>query len=103
MAVKKAKEQDEKLKGLTPKEREEFKKFQTRLSGKCFDYHHCYLFIGLSMPGRQLFERNRDWDTSEDSLLEEDSTSVDISQYERTRLEEEDGEDEDHVRFSDSE
>lgn len=83
-ALKKVKEQDEKLKGLTPKDREEFKKLQTRLSG------------------RQLFERNKDWDTSEDSLLEEEGTSVDISQYERARLEEEE-EDNDHVRFSDSE
>ena len=33
MAVKRAKEQEERLKNLTPKEREESKKFQGRLSG----------------------------------------------------------------------
>lgn len=85
IAVKKAKELEDKLKGLTPKEREEFKRLRSRLSG------------------RQLFERNKDWGMeSDDSLLEEEGTSVDISQYERTRIEEEHGEDEDHVQFSDS-
>jgi len=83
MAVKKLKEQEDRLKGLTPKEREESKKLQTR------------------QTGRQLFER-KDWDTSEDSLLEEEGTSVDISQYERTQQDEED-EEQDGVRFSDSE
>jgi len=83
MAVKKLKEQEDRLKGLTPKEREESKKLQTR------------------QTGRQLFER-KDWDTSEDSLLEEEGTSVDISQYERTQQDEED-EEQDDVRFSDSE
>jgi hypothetical protein len=34
LAVKKAKEDEEKMKGLTPKEREEFKKIGIRLSGK---------------------------------------------------------------------
>lgn len=34
LAAKKAKEDDEKLKGLTPKEREEWKRAGTRLSGK---------------------------------------------------------------------
>lgn len=33
MTVKKTKEQEEKLKNLTPKERDEYKKFQGRLSG----------------------------------------------------------------------
>jgi len=83
MAVKKLKEQEDRLKVLSPKEREEHRKLQTRLTG------------------RQLFER-KDWDTSEDSLLEEEGTSVDISQYERTRQREE-ADEEDRVRFSDSE
>lgn len=34
LAAKKAKEDDEKLKNLTPKEREEWKRAGTRLSGK---------------------------------------------------------------------
>jgi len=82
MSVKRLKEQEEKLKGLSPKEREEYKKLQTRLTG------------------RQLFER-KDWDVSEDSLLEEEGTSVDVSQYDRTHEEEEE-DNEDRVQFSDS-
>jgi hypothetical protein len=34
LAIKKAREEEEKLKGLTPKEREEWKKVGTRLSGR---------------------------------------------------------------------
>jgi len=78
---KKSREEDEKTKSLTPKEREEWKRAGTRLSG------------------RQLFERNRNLE--DDNLLEEGTVSVDFSQYERTQSEEDD--EDDHVRFSDSE
>ncbi|KAF5365749.1 hypothetical protein D9758_003301 [Tetrapyrgos nigripes] len=78
-AAKKAQEEDQLLKGLTPKEREEHKRVGTRFSG------------------RQLFERNRNLE--EDTLMEEGTVSVDISQYERTRNDEE--EDADVVTFSD--
>jgi len=81
IAVKKTKEQEEKLKNLTSKEREEYKKFQGRLSGK------------------QIFERSRDW--AEDESFEEDGISVDITQYERTHQMEEEHEG-DRVYFSDS-
>ncbi|KIM87049.1 hypothetical protein PILCRDRAFT_95926 [Piloderma croceum F 1598] len=81
LALKKSREEDEKMKSLTPKEREEWKRAGTRLSG------------------RQLFERNRNLE--DDNLLEEGTVSVDFSQYERTQTEEED--EEDRVRFSDSE
>jgi len=81
VAVRKAREEDERLKALTPKEREEHKRILHRPSG------------------RQLFERNKELD-ADDSLLEDGAVSVDISQYERTRLEDEDeGE---RVEFSDS-
>jgi len=79
-ADKKSKEEEERLKGFTAKERDEFRRIHTRLSG------------------RQLFERNRILE--EDTLLEEGTVSVDISQYERTREDEED--EEEHVTFSDS-
>ncbi|RDB21059.1 hypothetical protein Hypma_011582 [Hypsizygus marmoreus] len=81
LAIKKAQEDDEKIKGLTPKEREEWKRMGTRLTG------------------RQLFERGGK-NLEDETLLEEGTISVDISQYERTRTEE-DQEDED-VTFSDS-
>lgn len=50
--------------------------------------------------GRQLFERNRNLE--EDTLMEEGTISVDFSQYERTKAEEVEEEEEDRVRFSDS-
>ncbi|THU90714.1 RWD domain-containing protein [Dendrothele bispora CBS 962.96] len=80
-AAKKSREEEEKLKGFTPKEREEYKKVALRLSG------------------RQLFERNRNLE--EDALMEEGTVSVDISQYERTRDNEKE-DDNDVVTFSDS-
>jgi len=81
LAVKKSREDEEKMKILTPKEREEWKRAGSRLTG------------------RQLFERNRNLE--EDTLMEEGTVSVDFSQYERTKAEQED-EDDDRVRFSDS-
>jgi len=72
MARKKAQEEEERLKGLSPKERDEFKKVLTRLTG------------------RQLFERDRNLAVSDDvSLFEEGTISVDISQYERTNTRDE--------------
>ena len=52
-------------------------------------------------PGRQLFERDRNLGTLDEGLNKEDAVSVDISQYDRTAMEDEDN-DEDHVTFSDS-
>jgi len=46
-----------------------------------------------------VFERSRDW--AEDESLEEDGTSVDVTQYERTRQVEEEHEGY-RVYFSDS-
>lgn len=83
LALKKAREDDEKMKGLSLKEREEYKKLATRLSG------------------RQLFERDKDLAISDSTLEEEGLVSVDISQYERTR-ELEDEDEDDRVHFSDS-
>ncbi|KAJ8487136.1 hypothetical protein ONZ51_g4358 [Trametes cubensis] len=83
MAEKRAREEEEKLKGLSPKEREEYKKMLTRLSG------------------RQLFERDRTLGIQDENLNDEDAVSVDISQYDRTTREEEE-EEEDRVTFSDS-
>jgi hypothetical protein len=49
--------------------------------------------------GRQLFERNKNLDTQDEALIEEGTVSVDISQYERTREEEQEDE---GITFSDS-
>ncbi|KIY50883.1 RWD domain-containing protein [Fistulina hepatica ATCC 64428] len=86
IAARQAKEDELRLKALTPKEREEWKKMQGRLSG------------------RQLFERNRNLE--DELLMEEGSVSVDASEYERRREEEEEEEEEEdneeHLTFSDS-
>lgn len=97
MARKKHQEEDERLKGLTPKEREEWKRSQTRLSGRetCPSLKklaHLIIFLG-----RQLFERNKI--VEDETLLEEGAVSVDFSQYERTIEEEEANE---GLEFSDS-
>ncbi|CAL1704789.1 unnamed protein product [Somion occarium] len=83
LAEKKAKEDDEKLKALSLKEREEYKKLGTRLTG------------------RQLFERDKSLAVSDASLLEEGTVSVDISQYERSATPDEE-EEESGATFSDS-
>ncbi|EKM82701.1 hypothetical protein AGABI1DRAFT_111279 [Agaricus bisporus var. burnettii JB137-S8] len=80
LAHKKAQEEEEKLRALTFKEREEYRRYATRLSG------------------RQLFERNRHLE--DESLMEEGAVSVDFSQYERTEVDQE--EESEHVTFSDS-
>jgi len=82
MAVKKQRYEDERLRFSSAKEREEWKK------------------IGTRPTGRQLFESNRNLD--EDSLMEEGTVSVDISQYDRSQSVEEDEDEEEHVAFSDS-
>lgn len=51
-------------------------------------------------PGKQIFEHSRDW--AEDESLEEDGTSVDVTQYERSPHPEEEHEG-DRIYFSDSE
>ncbi|KAF9227947.1 RWD-domain-containing protein [Gyrodon lividus] len=82
-ARKKLRDEEEKLRALTPKEREEFKR------------------IGSRLTGRQLFERNRNLEHEDDSLMEEGTVSVDFSQYDRTQVETDDV-DQDRVHFSDS-
>ncbi|KAF8350727.1 ubiquitin-conjugating enzyme/RWD-like protein [Amanita rubescens] len=81
LAAKKVQEEEEKLKAMTPKEREEYKRLTSRLSG------------------RHLFERNKHLE--DESLMEEGTVSVDVSQYDRSR-DQEDTE-ENIVTFSDSE
>ncbi|THH18140.1 hypothetical protein EW146_g2778 [Bondarzewia mesenterica] len=60
MALKKAREEDEKVKGVSVKEREEYKKIASRFTG------------------RQLFERDQNLDIADSTLEEEGAVSVDI-------------------------
>ncbi|CUA69432.1 hypothetical protein RSOLAG22IIIB_03958 [Rhizoctonia solani] len=83
MKIVQEREEDEKLKTLSPKERDEWKKSKSKPTG------------------RQLFEKNRDLATSDASYIEEGVTSVDIAQYDRTAAREEEEEDT-GLHFSDS-
>ncbi len=99
IAIKQAREEEEKMKGMTPKEREEYKKLATRPSGAL----RCSRVAGrvlTSCTGRQLFESDKTLYAADDGLLEEGTVSVDFSQYERETVEEE--EEESGVTFSDS-
>jgi len=79
IAIKKTLLEEEKLKGSTPKEREEWKRARQRLTG------------------RQLFEKNLHLE--DEIVVEEGVVSVDFSQYDRTEAEEVE---EEGLRFSDS-
>lgn len=97
MAAKKVQEEEERLKALTPKEREEWKRSQTRLSGGYIQT--CYYPRDNEFSlGRQLFERNKNLE--DENLVEEGTVSVDFSQYERTKEEAE--EQDEALTFSDS-
>lgn len=85
MAIRRAAEQEERLKSLPPKEREEARKISIRLTG------------------RQLFERDRSLATSDATLAEEGAVSIDISQYDRIDTFVEETEEEVGLQFSDSE
>jgi hypothetical protein len=59
----------------------------------------CFLYYFIEyILGRQLFEKNKNLE--DDTIVEEDAVSVDISQFERTAAEEIE---EERLTFSDSE
>ena len=101
VAARRAREDEEKMRNLTSKEREEYKRLGSRLSGWC----RCWLLsdaVTDVVTGRQLFERNRDLDIADDSLFEEGTVSVDASQYEREVVEDKEEEGGIQMTFSDS-
>ena len=100
MLAKKNREEDEKLKGLSIKEREEVKKLHLRPTGGSFlsFVMRLIFFTNGELQGKQLFERNRNLE--DEALVEEGDVSVDTSQYERTRRPEE--EEQERLEFSDS-
>ena len=100
LAAKKALVDEEKLKALTLKERDEWKKAAVRLSGKCRQCFARSMFFNSPPKGRQLFERNKALE--EDTLVEEGTVSVDASQFERLRTGEKEDDDDDGITFSDS-
>ncbi|CAD6568211.1 MAG: hypothetical protein TREMPRED_004360 [Tremellales sp. Tagirdzhanova-0007] len=68
--VKRDKEENERIKALPPKEREEYRRRRERLSGK------------------QLFESSQTLATSDEALYEEGTGEVDLTQYSREEREE---------------
>jgi hypothetical protein len=99
LSLRKTRGEEGKLKALTPKEREECKKLGVRLTGGHV-FHFSVVVANHSLPGRQLFEHDRNLATSDASLLEEGTVSVDVSQYERITTKKED--EEERLEFSDS-
>ncbi|KAF8326337.1 RWD-domain-containing protein [Cantharellus anzutake] len=83
LAAKVAAEDEERIKAIPPKEREEYKRNK------------------LKPTGRQLFEKDRNFG-ADDEEGEEGAVSVDISQYERNTAHDEVEEVEDRIHFSDS-
>ncbi|KZT50814.1 RWD-domain-containing protein [Calocera cornea HHB12733] len=79
-------EEEDKMRGMTPKEREEFRRSKTKLTG------------------RQLFERDRNLAKEDEALGEEGAESVDISKYDRTEPREADEEEDEGpgITFDDS-
>jgi len=83
--IARQKRDEEYMKEMSNKEREEYKKYASRLTG------------------RQLFERNRDLAMSDDALVEEGTEAVDITQYSRDEVEDDENEKENEaLHFSDS-
>jgi len=82
VSLRKTREDVERLKAMTTKEREEYKR------------------IGVRLTGRQLFEHDKNLATSDAPLLEDGTVSVDVSQYQRAAIKEDD--EEDRLEFSDS-
>lgn len=104
MAVALATEEEERVKAMSPKEREEYKKSKLKPTGNVFCSLASLSAIiwhnSMDYTGRQLFERDRNFG-ADDEEGEEGVVSVDITQYERrTALEEE--EEVDRIHFSDS-
>ena len=104
MARKKTREEEERLKALSAKEREEYKKLQTRYTGQFRNRRSIVVsWLRSFNLGRQLFERDRSLAASDDAaLVEEGTVSVDISQYDRSAEREEEEEEVDRLEFSDS-
>jgi hypothetical protein len=92
--------EEEKLKAMTAKEKEEYKRMGARLTGERVTPYYAMVANRPFVVGRQLFEHDKNLATSDASLLEEGTVSVDISQYERVATKEDD--EEDRLEFSDS-
>jgi len=99
--LKKAQD-EEKMKNLTPKEREEFKKIGQRLTGENYSRLSKSKFFIYHTIGRTLFEQNRQLATSDAAMVEEGAVSVDLSQYDRTAALEDEEVQEEGIHFSDS-
>lgn len=83
VASAKSRHEDERLRGLSGKDRDEIKRVSTRQTGK------------------QLFEKNKDLDDSDAVLLEDGAVAVDFTQFERQQYHEEIPKSELHLSDSD--
>ena len=98
------KEEQERLKGLPGKEREEAKRWLAKLTGENFHFSSLsgaifFFFLAELSPrvsiGRQLFESDATLVSSDAAFGDEGDVAVDFSQYERKDPADDDDEDED--------
>ena len=105
MKQKKLRDEEDRLKGLTAKEREELKRQNMRPTGMSSpnsNKHRLSMNQYLNLPaGRRLFEQDRNLAASDATLAEEGATEVDLSQYDRSQTHEEE-QDAGVLEFSDS-
>lgn len=96
----KLKEEEDRLKSLPPKERDEAKRMATKLTGapetSCTVLYHALTF---GLTGKAMFERNRNLDNVDEANA--DGTDIDLSKYERT-AEQEESDEEGSLVLSDS-
>lgn len=94
LVLKRKQEEQDRLRALPPKEREETKRYLAKLSGT-----HSLLSLNAELierrcAGRQLFEKDSALITSDSAFDEEGAEAVDVSLYERVEGLSEDEEEE---------
>ncbi len=86
LRAKREREEEERVKGLTPKEREDYRKKKERPTGKSIILRYRLVWSVL-ISGRELFETTKSLATSDEGLYEEGGVEVDVSKYSREERE----------------
>ena len=95
LVMKRKQEEQERLKALPPKEREETKRYLAKLSGAPLAPFSLAVWVADErLAGRQLFEKDSALFASDAAFDEEGAEAVDVSLYERVEGLSEDEEEE---------
>lgn len=103
LKAKRDREEEERVKAMTPKEREDYKKKRDRPTGESASRNVLPTLLGrrpnlrvfsgsfgllwLITSGKKLFETTKSLATSDEALYEEGGVAVDMSQYSREERE----------------